>query len=193
MAKSALLFLVLVHVFVALAMASEMSPSPSPSTVDKSSPLNRKLVLHGQQVEDGAHNVWDPSPSPSPHRERGDYLTGEGGSDHTSGEPTSIELMTNGDVLNLRTKELHLKKQHNSEDKSVAGGAVILGTLAMVFLVAIFCYIRATGRQKQDPMSTAAWKWTTIFHLSAIHVCIWRFGDITSDQTFQYCKQNRRK
>lgn len=156
MAKSALLFLVGFGDFlVVLAMASEMSPSPIPSTIKKSSPLNRKLGLH-QVAENGAHDVWDPSPSPAPQPAGSGHLTGEDGSDHTSGEPASMELVSNGDALNLQTKEFHLKKQHKSVDKSVAGGAVILGSLAMVFLGAVFCYIRATGKQKQEPTSTAA-------------------------------------
>lgn len=56
----------------------------------------------------------------------------------------------------LVEKELHLAKQHHSSvDKSVAGGGVILGGLAMTFLVAVFCYIRATGRHKSEAASNA--------------------------------------
>ncbi|EOA32607.1 hypothetical protein CARUB_v10015901mg [Capsella rubella] len=37
---------------------------------------------------------------------------------------------------------------HSTVDKSVAGGGVILGGLATTFLVAVFCYIRATRKPK---------------------------------------------
>ncbi|KAI3474148.1 hypothetical protein Pfo_028936 [Paulownia fortunei] len=44
-------------------------------------------------------------------------------------------------------------RHHRSIDKSVAGGGVILGGLVTVFLVAVFCYIRATGRKNVEPGS----------------------------------------
>lgn len=37
---------------------------------------------------------------------------------------------------------------HSTVDRSVAGGGVILGGLATTFLVAVFCYIRATRKHK---------------------------------------------
>ncbi|XAR68891.1 hypothetical protein NMG60_11000295 [Bertholletia excelsa] len=52
---------------------------------------------------------------------------------------------------NLQTNTLH----HHSLDKSVAGGGVILGGLATTFLVAVFCYIRATGRKNAEPDNNA--------------------------------------
>ncbi|TYI99012.1 hypothetical protein E1A91_D01G257100v1 [Gossypium mustelinum] len=46
---------------------------------------------------------------------------------------------------------VHLQKhQHHSMDKSIAGGGVILGGLATTFLVAVFCYVRATRRHKSE-------------------------------------------
>lgn len=47
-------------------------------------------------------------------------------------------------------QEEEIKTTHHrrSFDKSVAGGGVILGGLATTFLVAIFCYIRATRRRR---------------------------------------------
>ncbi|XP_010464568.1 PREDICTED: uncharacterized protein LOC104745090 [Camelina sativa] len=39
---------------------------------------------------------------------------------------------------------------HSTVDRSVAGGGVILGGLATTFLVAVFCYIRATRKHKPD-------------------------------------------
>ncbi|CAA7033613.1 unnamed protein product [Microthlaspi erraticum] len=37
---------------------------------------------------------------------------------------------------------------HLTVERSVAGGGVILGGLATTFLVAVFCYIRATRKHK---------------------------------------------
>lgn len=37
--------------------------------------------------------------------------------------------------------------RHRGFNKSIYGGGVILGGLATTFLVAVFCYIRATGRK----------------------------------------------
>lgn len=45
-------------------------------------------------------------------------------------------------------EEMKTNHHHRSIDKSVAGGGVILGGLATTFLVAIFCYIRATRRRR---------------------------------------------
>ncbi|KAL7133879.1 hypothetical protein ABFS83_12G169800 [Erythranthe nasuta] len=42
---------------------------------------------------------------------------------------------------------------HHGVDKSIAGGGVILGGLATTFLVAVFCYIRATRRKNAEPAS----------------------------------------
>lgn len=39
------------------------------------------------------------------------------------------------------------RNHHRSVDRSVAGGGVIIGVLATGFLVAVFCYIRATRRK----------------------------------------------
>lgn len=45
----------------------------------------------------------------------------------------------------------HHHHHHSSVHKSVVGGGVILGCLAAVFLLAVFCYIRATGRKNVEP------------------------------------------
>ncbi|VVA96969.1 unnamed protein product [Arabis nemorensis] len=39
---------------------------------------------------------------------------------------------------------------HSTVDRSVAGGGVIIGGLATTFFVAVFCYIRATRKQKPN-------------------------------------------
>ncbi|XP_011077620.1 uncharacterized protein LOC105161584 [Sesamum indicum] len=57
-----------------------------------------------------------------------------------SGEVSASGEETGGEEV-MRSNHHH----HHSIDKSVAGGGVILGGLATTFLVAVFCYIRATG------------------------------------------------
>lgn len=42
------------------------------------------------------------------------------------------------------------KHSQHSIDKSITGGGVILGGLATTFLVAVFCYIRATARHHKN-------------------------------------------
>ncbi|XP_010543892.1 PREDICTED: uncharacterized protein LOC104816660 [Tarenaya hassleriana] len=42
--------------------------------------------------------------------------------------------------------EVRRSHHHSTVDRSVAGGGVILGGLATTFLVAVFCYIRATRK-----------------------------------------------
>ncbi|WCJ28374.1 hypothetical protein M5689_010075 [Euphorbia peplus] len=64
------------------------------------------------------------------------------------------------DGINI-TEGLLKKHQHRGVDKSVAGGGVILGGLATTFLVAVFCYIRATARHKADLGTNAAAAATT--------------------------------
>ncbi|MED6205540.1 hypothetical protein PIB30_018527 [Stylosanthes scabra] len=43
----------------------------------------------------------------------------------------------------------HDPHDYHSFDKSIAGACVILGGLATTFLVAVFCYVRATRSHKQ--------------------------------------------
>ncbi|KAI9073845.1 hypothetical protein K1719_044197 [Acacia pycnantha] len=65
---------------------------------------------------------------------------------------TSIEL-TYEQVLGSDVR-LHLSKQHHrSFDGSIAAGVVILGGLATTFLVAVFFYIRASGRSKPQQLA----------------------------------------
>lgn len=51
-----------------------------------------------------------------------------------------------GSVAQEQVMKTH-HHHHPSIDNSVAGGGVILGGLAAIFLVAVFCYIRATRRK----------------------------------------------
>lgn len=58
-----------------------------------------------------------------------------------------------GPVAQEEVMNINHHHHHRSVDKSVAGGGVILGGLATTFLVAVFCYIRATGRRTSVPGS----------------------------------------
>lgn len=59
----------------------------------------------------------------------------------------------NQEPQNMRMEKGKHDRHHSSVDKSVAGGGVILGGLAATLLVAIGCYIRATGRKQVEPTS----------------------------------------
>lgn len=140
MGQSFLLCLILAEAFLALAMGSEntntrhilhsnppaLSPPISPDSYKAEAPSIRKLGKHQPAA------AFNPSESPQ--------LSNE--TNHSSEQTTSNE------------QEIHLKKNHHSIDRSVAGGGVILGGLATTFLVAVFCYIRATGRHKSDSQIT---------------------------------------
>lgn len=126
--SSLILLLALSDAFVVLAMATNQETTPSPS------PMNQKVRLHGSEA---------------------DIVTTASSSDDSGSSPSlSPEGSTNSEASNEQEEEFYLKKHHNrSLDKSVAGGGVILGGLATVFMVAVFCYVRATRRSKRDPES----------------------------------------
>ncbi|CAI9766245.1 unnamed protein product [Fraxinus pennsylvanica] len=68
--------------------------------------------------------------------------------------PFSREVSSSGQENGTsQVEEIKISHRHHSFDKSVAGGGVILGGLATAFLVAVFCYIRVTGRKNADPGS----------------------------------------
>ncbi|CAB4284616.1 unnamed protein product [Prunus armeniaca] len=142
-----LLCLILADAYVNVTMAADektqtteqtqtMAPTPSPSN-DKNlykaqAPVIRKLGKH--QASESKPPTFSPSSAlastnPSPETE---------------------------ESLSIVEEEIHLKKHHHSLDKSVAGGGVILGGLATTFLVAVFCYIRATARHKADTAAPGA-------------------------------------
>lgn len=144
MAQFVLLFLILTHTFLILEATSSrlepelvdppaLSPSNHKSVQIAETPKSRKL---------GKHYVSKPQPptiAPS--------------SDHDeNGENAKEE------------NDMYLEKQHThhhgsgSVDKSIAGGGVILGGLAMAFVVSIACYIRATRRKSmvEPPTPTTA-------------------------------------
>ncbi|KAK3445187.1 uncharacterized protein LOC104433073 [Eucalyptus grandis] len=140
MARSLLLFFIMADAFLVFATADLKSDSPDSSSTSAvrgatltaaQETTNRKLGRHQMRLE-----MAFGGPSASPSRA---LAQSEASSSDLS--PTS-----------LVEQELLLVKQkhHSSADKSVAGGGVILGGLATTFLVAVFCYIRATGRHKSE-------------------------------------------
>lgn len=146
-----LLWLILADACVVLAMAAdEKSQNPtealSPSHLHEQgmagAPAIRKLGGHHSRV---VISTSGPALSPA-------LLSGNEEKKHSKDEmnliaafqPTKEENGTVGD------EKVLVKKPHHSMDKSIAGGGVILGGLATTFLVAIFCYIRATGRKNSD-------------------------------------------
>uniref|UniRef100_M1DEI4 Transmembrane protein n=1 Tax=Solanum tuberosum TaxID=4113 RepID=M1DEI4_SOLTU len=107
------------------------SPSSSPS------PSIRKIGKHNQEEEKGINNNNIIIPKEvligSPHQQESINEVDQG--DHDD------EIMIN-------------KHHHDSIDKSIYGGGVILGGLATTFFVAIFCYIRVTRRKNNvEPSS----------------------------------------
>lgn len=123
------------------------SNSPAPSPYKAKSPMIRKLGKQ-HQPEVTKHSN-EPAPSPSkghapPHKEEKAEPSKESGLHET---PLGQMVEHNESI---HVQNVHLSKHHHSIDKSVAGGGVILGGLATTFLVAVFCYIRATRRHKND-------------------------------------------
>ncbi|GKV10067.1 hypothetical protein SLEP1_g21486 [Rubroshorea leprosula] len=123
-------------------------PASIPSNYGKpyhaEAPIARKLGKH-------RHKVVKPSSNPpllAP--ETGAILQSVEESSGTSADPTSsVDGSGKG-------QEVHLEMHHSSVDKSIAGGGVILGCLVTVFLVAVFRYIRATGRHKLEAKSSSS-------------------------------------
>ncbi|CAN1770135.1 hypothetical protein LINPERHAP1_LOCUS11515 [Linum perenne] len=89
-----------------------------------------------------------PASTPNSQQEQDGMHGSSGSGENASSVPKSEEEM---DIAPVQQQEVH--HHHHSVDKSVAGGGVILGGLATTFLVAIFCYIRATGRDKPETIS----------------------------------------
>ncbi|GLT75865.1 hypothetical protein SLA2020_475590 [Shorea laevis] len=144
-----LVCLILVDGFLGVAMANTNTlPAPSPSNYGNpyhaEAPIARKLGKHG-------HKVVKPSSNPPLlATQPGTILQSAEESSGTSADPTSS---VDGSGKGL---EVHLERHHSSVDKSIAGGGVVLGCLATIFLVAVFCYIRATGRPKLEAKTSSS-------------------------------------
>ncbi|CAI0471188.1 unnamed protein product [Linum tenue] len=131
MAGSLLMCLILVEALVGLAMASEKNVQTLVQSNSVGAPsTNRKLGNHG------------PSMAPSYDQEGERSAHGIGSSSSSGGETSPVFDLEH--------------RHHRSVDKSVAGGGVILGGLATMFLLAVFCYIRATGRDHKSETSSNA-------------------------------------
>ncbi|XVE76455.1 hypothetical protein DITRI_Ditri12bG0174200 [Diplodiscus trichospermus] len=151
-----LLCLILINAFVAVAsenaqtklLSSSANLQQAPAPYKAEPPTIRKLGRHQPKVVKTLGGAPASSPSQAPQTENNTHLTGGSPSaDHTG--PATIEA-NNGENVSVGGQEIHLLKHHHSTDKSIAGGGVILGGLATTFLVAVFCYIRATGRHKSE-------------------------------------------
>ncbi|KAL4296915.1 hypothetical protein GQ457_12G009900 [Hibiscus cannabinus] len=130
MARFLLLCLVLVNAVVS--MASENTQTSGSADLQHP-PAIRKLGKH--QLVETIGNAPASSPSQAPLY-----------ADHTA----TITEPKNGENVSVEGEAIDLQKPHHSTDKSIAGGGVILGGLATTFLVAVFCYIKATGRHKSE-------------------------------------------
>lgn len=100
------------------------------------------------------HPSSAPTPSPSMIRKLGKHHLSDSRSSNapalspSSAPASENQVPVDEESVSILEQKIHLKKNHHSLDRSVAGGGVILGGLATTFLVAVFCYIRATARHK---------------------------------------------
>ncbi|XVF76711.1 hypothetical protein PTKIN_Ptkin13bG0288400 [Pterospermum kingtungense] len=151
MAQSFVLCLILLNAFVAVASEADFQhpPAPAPCNNEKQAPTIRKLGRHQPKSVETFGSAPASGPSQAPHTEKNMKTTGGTPSttDHTT---TATTEPSSGENVSVEGQTIHLEKRHHSIDNSVAGGGVILGGLATTFLVAVFCYIRATGRHKSE-------------------------------------------
>ncbi|KAJ4833500.1 hypothetical protein Tsubulata_007995 [Turnera subulata] len=123
------------------------SPAPSPSSDEHlykaQAPVNRKLGNHHQAKKQ------QPSIAPGVSPSKGDKNAHSMGDEIAPSRPNIEEDVGIQGQGSLLAKPQH----HHAMDKSVAGGGVILGGLATTFLVAVFCYIRATKRHNSESAS----------------------------------------
>ncbi|KAJ6755842.1 F3L24.15 PROTEIN [Salix purpurea] len=156
-----LLCLALADAFLGLAMASEKvqtmvqsstassSPqqAPTQNLYDAQAPMIRRLGKHHHQKM--VQTVVAPglSPSLAPHQAP-ENVHSKRETSPLYQTKSSSEASSAEESVSIQVQATHLPNHHHSADKSIAGGGVILGGLATTFLVAVFCYIRATGRHK---------------------------------------------
>ncbi|CAJ1949365.1 unnamed protein product [Sphenostylis stenocarpa] len=128
--------------------ANPPAQSPSGQRPHTSEPsIGRKLGKH-QNNQNKSSDAKSPTPSEAPKSQNKVHSSSE--MSIPSHQRTSIEPQDGAD-LGSHHVEVHLsKQQHHSFDKSIAGAGVILGGLGTTFLVSVFCYIRATGRNKLE-------------------------------------------
>ncbi|KAL4340937.1 hypothetical protein GQ457_08G019680 [Hibiscus cannabinus] len=143
MARFLLLCFVLMHAFVAMAIENAQTSG----SYEAVAPAIRKLGKHRLVKTVGTAPASSPSQVPRAEKNMHPVV----------GSPYPLATSEPNDRENVSVEgegeggeAIHLEKPHHSMDKSVAGGGVILGGLATTFLVAVFCYIKATGRHKRQ-------------------------------------------
>ncbi|KAK7828367.1 hypothetical protein CFP56_030340 [Quercus suber] len=119
-------------------------PRKQHHSVDKSIAGGGVILLQSY-----GENVISPSPTEAPQTVEKMHSTEES----SSSIQTSPIDPNNQENVSDQGQGILPRKQHHSVDKSIAGGGVILGGLATTFLVAVFCYIRATGRHKDKAVA----------------------------------------
>ncbi|KAF7825612.1 hypothetical protein G2W53_016776 [Senna tora] len=110
-------------------------------------PIMRK---HGEH--NGVMRMISPTEAEAPQSdEKKQLLRNEGISNTNNNIPshkrTSIESQNE---QALGSDGYYHGHHHHSFDRSMAAGGVIVGGLATAFMVAVFCYIRATRRFKAE-------------------------------------------
>ncbi|KAL3826048.1 hypothetical protein ACJIZ3_022077 [Penstemon smallii] len=133
MARFLLCFLIMANANLILTMAE----SKENLQFKAEAPMARKLGKHNLLHSNFGASKLSPSNEAEENRE----VSSASGETGAAG-PEQV----------MKTNHRH-HNHHHSVDKSIAGGIVILGVLATVFLVAVFCYIRATGRKAVEPCS----------------------------------------
>ncbi|XP_062165871.1 uncharacterized protein LOC133872387 [Alnus glutinosa] len=161
MAQFLLFCMILANVFAVLtvpsAKAQTMAPASSPSSNGENlhngeAPMVRKLGKHQSKVVVSSYGAPGLSPSEAPEtKEKRQSVEEAAGTSSIQTDPIESSNGENGGVQEQGI--LPRRQHHHSVDKSVAGGGVILGGLATTFLVAVFCYIRATGRRKPETVA----------------------------------------
>ena len=129
----------------------EINKMPHSEAVGINNEPEYGLEAHPSPTHD--HHLAAQAPE-SEHNDSVQSHSGHSAHDHINGSlgPTHSEMTAAHHEPGLK---VHLKEvpAHHKVDKSIAGGGVIIGGLATAFVVAIFCYIRATRRTRQRILS----------------------------------------
>ncbi|XVF08183.1 hypothetical protein REPUB_Repub06bG0204100 [Reevesia pubescens] len=151
MTQRFLLCLILVNAFVAMAsenVQTKLQHPPASAPYKAEAHTIRKLGKRHPKVVNTFGSAPASSPSQAPQTEKNHMNPTE--ESPSIDQTAAITETNNGENVSVEGQTIHLQNHHHSTDKSVAGGGVILGGLATTFLVAVFCYIRATGRHKSE-------------------------------------------
>lgn len=155
MARYFLLFLITVHAFVIFSKASETDHTSSetnvlPTSSNAEAPTARRLGKHRNKRNTAKFLSEAPYVSPVSLPQTKD--------DHEDSNKEN-KVTSHQDPRIAPTWDIGAEKHHQHRgsvlEESVAGGGVIVGGLATTFLVAIFCYIRATRRNSSKPVTSS--------------------------------------